>query len=131
MCLANRKPEKRPKRHAKTENRRIASRGSARLAVSDAHIALQGPGYLEPRRWVQRLQAAIRNALISDIHGPPRTEAMKALEGCGPIIHAGDAGKPEIIGNVGFWLLAFSCWLLAPTARQSAPFAPGRSKRFS
>jgi uncharacterized protein len=35
--------------------------------------------------------------LISDTHGLLRPEAFEALEGCDSIIHAGDAGKPEII----------------------------------
>jgi putative phosphoesterase len=35
--------------------------------------------------------------LISDTHGLLREEALRALEGSGPIIHAGDVGSPEII----------------------------------
>ena len=35
--------------------------------------------------------------LISDTHGLLREEALRALEGSDLIIHAGDAGKPEII----------------------------------
>src|SRR5712675_484552 len=36
--------------------------------------------------------------LISDTHGLLRREAVRALEGAELIIHAGDIGKPEIIG---------------------------------
>src|SRR5580698_11183595 len=35
--------------------------------------------------------------LISDTHGLLRPEAVRALEGCELIIHAGDVGKPEIL----------------------------------
>jgi uncharacterized protein len=35
--------------------------------------------------------------LISDTHGLLRPEALAALEGCDVIVHAGDAGKPEIL----------------------------------
>lgn len=35
--------------------------------------------------------------LISDTHGLLRDEALRALEGSGLIIHAGDVGNPEII----------------------------------
>jgi putative phosphoesterase len=35
--------------------------------------------------------------LISDTHGLLRDEALRALEGCDLIIHAGDVGKPEIL----------------------------------
>src|SRR5206468_439727 len=35
--------------------------------------------------------------LISDTHGLLRDEALAALAGSGLIIHAGDAGKPEIL----------------------------------
>jgi uncharacterized protein len=35
--------------------------------------------------------------LISDTHGLMRREALAALQGSDLIIHAGDAGKPEII----------------------------------
>jgi hypothetical protein len=38
--------------------------------------------------------------LISDTHGLLRPEAVKALEGCGLIIHAGDVGKPEILEHL-------------------------------
>ena len=36
--------------------------------------------------------------LISDTHGLLRDEALRALEGSDLIIHAGDVGKPEILG---------------------------------
>jgi uncharacterized protein len=35
--------------------------------------------------------------LISDTHGLLRPEALRALDGAGLIIHAGDVGKPEIL----------------------------------
>ncbi len=35
--------------------------------------------------------------LISDTHGLLRPEALRALEGSGLIIHAGDVGAPEIL----------------------------------
>jgi putative phosphoesterase len=35
--------------------------------------------------------------LISDTHGLMRDEALRALQGSGLIIHAGDVGKPEIL----------------------------------
>jgi uncharacterized protein len=38
--------------------------------------------------------------LISDTHGLLREEAVAALKGCDLIIHAGDVGKPEIIGEL-------------------------------
>jgi len=38
--------------------------------------------------------------LISDTHGLLRPEALRALEGCELIIHAGDVGKPEIIDQL-------------------------------
>ena len=36
--------------------------------------------------------------LISDTHGLLRPEALRALDGSDLIIHAGDVGKPEILG---------------------------------
>ena len=36
--------------------------------------------------------------LISDTHGLLRPEALRALAGSDLIIHAGDVGKPEILG---------------------------------
>jgi len=35
--------------------------------------------------------------LISDTHGLLRDEALRALDGCDLILHAGDVGKPEIL----------------------------------
>ena len=35
--------------------------------------------------------------LISDTHGLLRDEALRALDGCDLIVHAGDVGKPEIL----------------------------------
>jgi putative phosphoesterase len=38
--------------------------------------------------------------LISDTHGLLRPEALRALEGCELIVHAGDVGKPEILDDL-------------------------------
>jgi putative phosphoesterase len=38
--------------------------------------------------------------LISDTHGLLRPEAVRALEGCELIVHAGDVGKPEIFESL-------------------------------
>jgi len=38
--------------------------------------------------------------LISDTHGLLRKEALRALRGAELIIHAGDVGKPEILGRL-------------------------------
>jgi len=38
-----------------------------------------------------------RLGLISDTHGLLRAEALRALEGCELILHAGDVGKREIL----------------------------------
>jgi len=35
--------------------------------------------------------------VISDTHGLLRPEALAALRGCSPIIHAGDVGSPDIL----------------------------------
>jgi len=35
--------------------------------------------------------------LISDTHGLLRDEALRALDGCDLIVHAGDVGNPEIL----------------------------------
>jgi putative phosphoesterase len=40
---------------------------------------------------------ALQIGLISDTHGLLRDAALRALEGCELIIHAGDVGKPEIL----------------------------------
>lgn len=42
--------------------------------------------------------------LISDTHGLMRPEALNALRGSDIIIHAGDVGKPDVIG----WLMAIA-----------------------
>ena len=39
-------------------------------------------------------------SLISDTHGLLRPEALRALEGSGLIIHAGDVGDPEILDEL-------------------------------
>ena len=41
-----------------------------------------------------------RVGLISDTHGLLRPEAMAFLEGCDRIIHGGDIGNPEILGQL-------------------------------
>jgi len=38
--------------------------------------------------------------LISDTHGLLRPEAVKGLDGCELIVHAGDVGKPEILDRL-------------------------------
>jgi putative phosphoesterase len=38
-----------------------------------------------------------RVGLISDTHGLLRPQALAALQGCDPIIHAGDVGDPAIV----------------------------------
>lgn len=43
----------------------------------------------------------VRLGFISDTHGLLRPEAVRALEGCGAIVHAGDIGAPEILGELG------------------------------
>jgi putative phosphoesterase len=42
----------------------------------------------------------IRIGLISDTHGLLRPQALAALEGCDPIIHAGDVGDPAILREI-------------------------------
>ncbi len=41
-----------------------------------------------------------RIGLISDTHGLLRKEALEALRGSEMILHAGDVGKPEILGEL-------------------------------
>jgi putative phosphoesterase len=41
-----------------------------------------------------------RVGLISDTHGLLRPEAIAALQGSQLIVHAGDAGNPEILGSL-------------------------------
>ena len=38
---------------------------------------------------------------ISDTHGLLRPQALAALAGCDPIIHAGDIGSPDILARLG------------------------------
>jgi uncharacterized protein len=38
-----------------------------------------------------------RIGVISDTHGLLRPQALEALAGCNPIIHAGDVGRPDIL----------------------------------
>lgn len=42
----------------------------------------------------------MRIGVLSDTHGLLRPEALKALEGCERIIHAGDIGKPEVLDRL-------------------------------
>jgi len=42
----------------------------------------------------------LRVGLISDTHGLLRPEAKAFLEGCDHIIHGGDIGNPEILGEL-------------------------------
>lgn len=39
--------------------------------------------------------------VISDTHGLLRPQALAALAGCNPIIHAGDVGTPDILPRLG------------------------------
>jgi uncharacterized protein len=36
---------------------------------------------------------------ISDTHGLLRPQALAALAGCDPIIHAGDVGSPDVVAS--------------------------------
>jgi putative phosphoesterase len=38
--------------------------------------------------------------VLSDTHGLLRPEAVEALSGCDLLVHAGDVGKPEILGKL-------------------------------
>jgi predicted phosphodiesterase len=38
---------------------------------------------------------------ISDTHGLLRPQAVAALAGCNPIIHAGDVGSPDVLARLG------------------------------
>ena len=38
---------------------------------------------------------------ISDTHGLLRPQALAALAGCDPIIHAGDVGGPDVLARLG------------------------------
>src|SRR6516165_11546376 len=38
---------------------------------------------------------------ISDTHGLLRPQALAALAGCDPIIHAGDVGSPDVLQRLG------------------------------
>ena len=38
---------------------------------------------------------------ISDTHGLLRPQAVAALAGCIPIIHAGDVGSPDVLARLG------------------------------
>src|SRR5262249_61108506 len=38
---------------------------------------------------------------ISDTHGLLRPQALAALAGCDPIIHAGDVGSPDVLVRLG------------------------------
>jgi putative phosphoesterase len=42
-----------------------------------------------------------RIGLISDTHGLLRPRALAALQGCDPIIHAGDVGDPAVLTALG------------------------------
>jgi predicted phosphodiesterase len=42
-----------------------------------------------------------RIGLISDTHGLLRPRALAALQGCDPIIHAGDVGDLAVLAGLG------------------------------
>jgi len=41
-----------------------------------------------------------RIGVISDTHGLLRPQAIDALRGCDPIIHAGDVGRPDVLDQL-------------------------------
>ena len=43
----------------------------------------------------------MRIGAISDTHGLLRPQALAALTGCDPIIHAGDVGSPDVLARLG------------------------------
>ena len=43
----------------------------------------------------------LKIGVIADTHGLLRPEALRALQGCDHILHAGDIGKPEILQTLG------------------------------
>jgi hypothetical protein len=45
--------------------------------------------------------AGILVGVISDTHGLMRPEAIEALRGASMLLHAGDVGKPEVLGELG------------------------------
>ena len=46
------------------------------------------------------MQSAIQIGIIADTHGLLRPEAIAALTGSDLILHAGDIGKPEVLGGL-------------------------------
>jgi putative phosphoesterase len=43
------------------------------------------------------LRSLLTVGVVADTHGLLRPEALRALEGSGLIVHAGDVGKPEVL----------------------------------
>ena len=48
----------------------------------------------------EKMKMANLIGVISDTHGLMRPEALKALQGAGHILHAGDVGKPGILDSL-------------------------------
>src|SRR5262249_34367237 len=46
---------------------------------------------------------------ISDTHGLLRVQALAALAGCDPIIHAGDVGSADVLVRLGRWRRSTPC----------------------
>src|SRR5690606_18831306 len=59
--------------------------------------ALRGPHHAQRDRAAGPRMTKIVG-IISDTHGLLRPEAKAALEGCDAIVHAGDIGKPDVLG---------------------------------
>jgi uncharacterized protein len=50
---------------------------------------------------VRRFRPGVmRVGVISDTHGQLRPEALRALQGCALILHAGDIGRPEVLAGL-------------------------------
>jgi predicted phosphodiesterase len=57
---------------------------------------------------------------ISDTHGLLRPQALAALAGCDPIIHAGDIASPDVLRGSARWRRSTPCAetsITAPGAR--------------
>jgi len=59
------------------------------MSQSDANFGIGALGFVMRRIGV-----------ISDTHGLLRPQAMDALRGCDPIIHAGDVGRPDVLDQL-------------------------------
>jgi putative phosphoesterase len=68
-----------------------ASLLAAPLATSYSHV-MEAPGVA--------IHDRARVGVISDTHGVLRPEAVRALRGVDLILHAGDIGRPEVLGGL-------------------------------